>query len=172
MENSPRYSPKSKQDILNNGGRHATHWDLRFLSLAKFVSGWSRDPSTKVGAVIVRPNKTVASLGFNGFPRGVVDSEERLHDKNQKYPRIVHAELNAILNCPERPAGYILYCTMAPCSNPCAASIIQSGIREVVTLLPPPNPTEEDLERIKRWEDSIAISREMFKEAGVDFFAL
>ena len=59
-------------------------WDERFIELARLVAAWSKDPSTKVGAVIVRPDRTVASVGFNGFARGVDDTEERLNDRALK----------------------------------------------------------------------------------------
>jgi dCMP deaminase len=72
-------------------------WDLRFLTLAKTVSTWSKDPSTKVGAVIVDKNRRVVSLGYNGFPKGVKDTIEKLEDREQKYKHMVHAERNAML---------------------------------------------------------------------------
>ena len=83
-------------------------WDRRFMEMARLVASWSKDPSSKVGAVITR-GKFVVSVGFNGFPQGVVDSEERLTNRELKYPMILHAEINAItkgLDLPHhRPAG-------------------------------------------------------------------
>lgn len=140
------------------------HWDKRFLDLASHVAGWSKDPSTKVGAVIVRPDKTVASIGFNGLPRGVEDSDTRLHDRQLKYPMTVHAEVNAILHAREPLHGYTIYVApLNPCSN-CAAAIIQSGIKRVMAMAQI-NP---------RWEESNALAQTMFEEAGVsaEFFAL
>jgi dCMP deaminase len=134
-------------------------WDKRFLDLAHHVAEWSRDPSTKVGAVIVRPNKTVASLGFNGFPRGVVDAPERYFEREVKYAMVVHAEPNAILMAQEPLDHYTLYTTHFPCAQ-CAASIIQSGITDVITMHPS--------ERMKeRWGDSFIYAKQMFTEAGV-----
>ena len=72
-------------------------WDLRFLKLAEHISNWSKDPSTKVGCIIVGEDREIRSTGFNGFPRGIEDSEERLNDRTQKYPLICHAEENAIM---------------------------------------------------------------------------
>ena len=72
-------------------------WDKRFLALAEHIARWSKDPSTKIGAVIVDPNKRVVSLGYNCFPRGVEDSEERLENREVKYKIIVHCERNALL---------------------------------------------------------------------------
>ena len=73
-------------------------WDGRFLSLATHISGWSKDPSTKVGCVVVGPDREIRSTGFNGFPQGIADTDERLSDRNLKYPLICHAEENAIMH--------------------------------------------------------------------------
>ncbi len=140
------------------------HWDKRFLELAGHVAAWSKDPSTKVGAVIVRPDKTVASIGFNGLPRGVDDTDLRLNDRELKYPMTVHAEVNAILHAREPLHGYTIYVApLNPCSN-CAAAIIQSGIKKVMAMAQI-NP---------RWEQSNALAQTMFEEAGVtaEFFSL
>lgn len=135
-------------------------WDHRYLGLAAHVAQWSKDPSTKVGAVIARPDKTIASLGFNGFPRGVDDTDERLNHRPTKYAMVVHAEGNAIVNAREPLHDYTLYVDpMFPCSN-CAALIIQSGIKRVVTV-------EATAEQMERWGDSFKMSTSMFSEAGV-----
>ena len=76
----------------------ASKWDLRFIDLARHISEWSKDPSTKVGCVIVGEDREIRSTGFNGFPRGIDDTSERLGDRNQKYPMICHAEENAIMH--------------------------------------------------------------------------
>ena len=73
-------------------------WDARFLDLAKHISDWSKDPSTKVGCVVVGEDREVRSTGFNGFPRGIEDTAARLNDRSQKYPMICHAEENAIMH--------------------------------------------------------------------------
>jgi dCMP deaminase len=134
-------------------------WDGRFLDLAVFVADWSKDPSTKVGAVLVRPDRTVASLGFNGFPRGVLDHPERYDDRPTKYEMVVHAELNALLSTRESLEGYTLYVTPLPPCGQCAAAIIQRGIRKVVIAM------DKDLPEIwaKKWE----LSSTMFGEAGI-----
>lgn len=135
-------------------------WDDRFLSLARCVASWSRDPSTIVGAVIVRPNRTVASLGYNGFPRGVDDTAERLQDRSTKLAMTVHAETNAILTAREPLDGFKLYVwPFHPCSA-CAAAIIQAGISEVVAPVTPPHLME-------RWQSSLDATRVMFQESGV-----
>jgi dCMP deaminase len=92
-------------------------WDTRFLDLAALVASWSKDPSTKVGAVIVRPDRTVASLGYNGFPRGVADTESRYEDRETKYQLVVHAEANAIISAGESVKGMTMYGTLFPCCD-------------------------------------------------------
>lgn len=134
-------------------------WDDRFLALADHIAGWSKDPSTKVGAVIVRPNRTIASVGYNGFPRGVNDDPERLNDRPVKYAMTVHAEANAILSADGRLDGCTLYVTpLHPCAN-CAALIIQSGITRVVARMPT-DPAH--------WADSFSKAKIMFDEAGIE----
>ncbi len=138
-------------------------WNRRFLDLAEHVSKWSKDPSTKVGAVIVNPKKVVVGMGYNGFPRGVIDRPDRLSDREQKYPMIVHAEINAILNAsaPLQGSTIFVYPTlMIPSACPsCAQAIIQVGIKELVCWY------SDDLE--ERWHNLSGISAEMFQEAGV-----
>ena len=134
-------------------------WDERFLRLAEEVSTWSKDPSTKVGAVVTRPDNTIASVGFNGFPKGCNDSAGKLNDRDTKIARTVHAELNAVLNAHERLDGYTIYTTHPPCAQ-CSAVIVQSGIKEVVCL----KPSEELL---SRWGESLQYGIEMLHEAGV-----
>jgi dCMP deaminase len=91
-------------------------WDVRFLELANHIAQWSKDPSTKVGAVIVRPDRTICSVGYNGFPRGVDDNEERYMDRPTKYEFVVHAEANAIIHAREPLHDYILYTyPLMPC---------------------------------------------------------
>jgi dCMP deaminase len=139
--------------------RDRNWWDRWFLGLAEYTATASKDPSTKVGAAIVRPDKTIASLGYNGFPRGIADTEERLQDRETKYGLVVHGELNAILTAREPLHGYTLYTwPLFTCSN-CAKLVIQSGITRVVA---PVNDNE-------RWKDSLALSQSMYQEAGVLF---
>jgi dCMP deaminase len=106
-------------------------WNTRFMNLAKEIASWSKDPSTKVGAVIVDQDKKILSTGYNGFPRGVFDSETLYMDKEEKYPRIVHAELNAILNSHADLRGKALFIyPLLPCPE-CTKAIIQSGIHTI-----------------------------------------
>jgi len=137
----------------------SSKWDKRFLDLAEQVASWSKDPSTKCGAVIVK-GKFIVSVGFNGFPAGCKDDEEIYADRPRKYKRVLHAEMNALLSAKQDLTGCTIYVhPFCPCSQ-CAAAIIQSGIVEVITKAP-------SAELIERWGDSITESLEMFKEAGI-----
>jgi len=132
-------------------------WDARFLQMAALVATWSKDPSTKVGAVITR-GKFVISLGFNGHPSGIDDSDARLYDREQKYRTIIHAEMNAILSARQPLDGCTLYVVpFMPCSN-CGSVIVQAGIKRVVTL-------ENNNER---WIESFEITRQIFAEARIE----
>lgn len=134
-------------------------WDVRFVDLAKHISSWSKDPSTKVGAVITL-DKKIISVGYNGFPIGIKDDEERLNDRNMKYRLIVHAEMNAVLTANHPIAGSTLYLwPICPCES-CMKMIIQSGIKRIV--YPKASP---DLEA--RWGDSLKFAKNMALEAGL-----
>ena len=110
-------------------------WDARFLDMAKLVATWSKDPSTKVGAVLAN-GKEVISVGFNGLPKGVPDEiDENLHDRSRKYPMVIHAEINAI-NYAHRPIdGATMYATHCLCAK-CAGQAIQHGVKRIVSWAP------------------------------------
>ena len=136
-------------------------WDLRFIGLAQHISTWSKDPSTKVGCVVVGADREIRSTGFNGFPRGINDDEERLTDRDKKYPLICHAEENAIMHAARIGVSLkdsTAYVTWPPCSR-CARSLIQAGIREIV--YPETGKIPE------RWIEDFTISDSMLNEAGV-----
>ena len=136
-------------------------WDLRFIELAKHISGWSKDPSTKVGCVVVGEDREIRSTGFNGFPRGIDDNPERLANRETKYPLICHAEENAIMHAARIGVslkGSTAYVTCPPCYR-CARSLIQSGVKEVVYSL--------EVEVPDRWQEDFKISTEMMQEAGL-----
>jgi dCMP deaminase len=135
-------------------------WNERFLNLADLIASWSKDPSTKVGCVIVRPDKTIASVGYNGFPRGVNDLPERYNNRELKYLMVKHAEENAIYSSKESLIGYTVYVTHHPCAS-CTATLIQNGISKIVTRLP-----SEDFEN--RYSESFKASRLMMEEAKVE----
>ena len=138
-----------------------SNWDLRFIGLAQHISTWSKDPSTKVGCVVVGEDREIRSTGFNGFPRGINDDEERLMDREKKYPLICHAEENAIMHAARIGVSLkdsTAYVTWPPCSR-CARSLIQAGIREIV--YPETGKIPE------RWIEDFTISDSMLNEAGV-----
>ena len=127
------------------------------------VAQWSKDPSTKVGAVIVDDKNRVVSMGFNGFPRGTSDAEQRYGDRELKLKQIIHAEINAILFAKQDLAGCTLYVTpLAPCAQ-CASVIIQSGITRVVSL-----PNREN----SKWIEHMKLAQTNFKDANVSFEVL
>lgn len=131
----------------------------------------SKDPSTKVGAVIVGPDREIRSTGFNGFPRGIADTDERLNNREVKLSLVVHAEMNAILNAarigmPMKGCALYLAATDdsgivwggAPCTR-CTVEIIQSGITEVVSRPLKSVPS--------RWKESVKTARSLLEEAGI-----
>ncbi len=133
-------------------------WDEYFMGVALLASNRSKDPSTQVGACIVDAKNVIISTGYNGFPIGCSDDEfpwERDGDDN-KYPYVVHAELNAILNAHGKSLENArIYVALFPC-NECAKAIIQSGISEVIYLSDKYRDT-----------DSVKASKKMFNAAGV-----
>lgn len=130
------------------------------MGMAAYTATASKDPSTKVGAVVVRPDRTIVSLGYNGFPRGTEDYHQLLNDRDTKLRRTVHAEVNAILTAGEKLHGCTLYVTpLHPCAT-CAGIIIQSGIKRVVAkFAKTPKP---------EWAEDFKAATRMFKEAGVE----
>lgn len=135
-------------------------WDSRFLELAQVVSTWSKDPSTQTGAVIVRPDKTVVSLGFNGFPPGLADTMERLSDRQLKYEYTVHCEMNALLLTRESVKGCTLYTWPFLSCCRCAVHVVRAGIARVVA----PSASEDLL---SRWADSLARTKGIYAEVGI-----
>jgi dCMP deaminase len=138
-------------------------WDQRYLKLAYEVAQWSKDPSSKIGAVTVGAKGQVLSQGFNGLPRGLKDDFIRLHDRETKYKFVVHAEMNAIYNATYNGTsldGATLYVYGLPICSECAKGVIQVGIKRVVM----PNQKMDG-----KWLDSWVTSMNFFDEAGVDF---
>ena len=143
-------------DILND------KWHKRFIGLAKHISNWSEDTSTKTGAVIVNKKSRIKSLGFNGLPSGVQHTENR-NIRPQKYLFYEHAERNAIYNFKGSLDDCIMYCTHFPCSD-CARAIIQVGIKHVIV----DKMVTQDFK--DRWSDSMEASAKMFEESGVKYY--
>jgi dCMP deaminase len=142
-------------------------WDQRFCNLAEFVSKWSKDPNAQVGAVVVSRRGGDITVGYNGFPAGIVDSDERLQDNDVKLDMIVHAEVNAILAAGLRAQGSTIYVWGKPVCARCAGAIIQSGVKRVVAF----SPGSVDAE--SKWRQTGETALEMFNEAkiDVDFYA-
>ena len=138
-----------------------TRWDIRYVELARLVSTWSKDPSTQTGAVIVRPDNSVASIGFNGFPRGIDDSTERYADREVKYSYIIHCEMNAVLSAHDNVIGSTLYTYPFLSCDRCAVHMIQAGIKRVVAPACPPS-------KIERWGAILEESKRRFAEAGIE----
>jgi dCMP deaminase len=146
--------------ILENNEK----WDLRFMSIAKEIATWSKDPSSQIGAVIVK-DRRILGTGYNGFPSGIEDTEERLNTRPLKYPLIIHAELNSLLNCLRHGISVMdatIYIYGLPVCPDCAKSVIQSGINRVVVSFP--TSKETDSKWFETWK---LISIPMFNEANI-----
>ncbi|WP_437187122.1 deoxycytidylate deaminase [Planctomicrobium sp. SH668] len=148
-------------------------WDKFFINLAVENARMSKDPATQAGAVIIGPDREVRSMGYNGLPRGIADTHDRLMDKELKRSLIVHAEMNAILNAARigvSTRGCTLYLALtddsgevwggAPCLR-CTVEIIQAGI---TTIVAKPFKTGESF-----WTASVAQARSMLSEAKLEY---
>lgn len=140
-------------------------WDRRFLEVAALVAGWSKDPSTRVGAVAVR-NRRILATGYNGLPMGVADLSERLEQRELKLAMVTHAEANCITHAAQAGVSLtdatVYVAPFHPCSN-CAGLLINSGITRVVipkTVVP------------ERWQANFTLASTMFYEAGVELVEL
>ena len=136
------------------------HWDDYFMGIALLSAQRSKDPSTRVGACIVDESNKIVGIGYNGFPRGCSDDElpwarKAADVKDTKYPYVVHAEVNAILNSTVKLNNAKMYVALFPC-NECAKMIIQAGIKEIIYLSDKYSDT-----------DSVRAARTMFKMSGV-----
>lgn len=138
-------------------------WHNRYIQLAKEISTWSKDPSRKIGAVIVGEHGQILSQGYNGFPRGVFDFDERYNDRPTKYKYVVHAEMNAIYNATLNGVkchGASLYVWGLPVCSECAKGIIQVGIRNVYV-------PSAAFGINGMWDEAFEFSKSLFEEAGV-----
>jgi len=133
------------------------------MDLAKVAASWSKDPSTKIGAVAIGEKGQVLCTGYNGFPRGIDDNLTRYYNRDLKYKMVVHAEQNAIYNATYNGVslnGSTMYVHGLPCCSDCAKGIIQVGVKRVIMS----TPATPD-----RWKDSWQLTETMFKEAGVSY---
>ena len=139
-------------------------WDNRFMTMAELISLWSKDPSSQIGAVCVNDERRILATGYNGFPKGIEDTEDRLNNRDEKYPRIVHAETNALMNALYSGVSLknaTIYVHGLPVCPECTKLIIQAGIRRVVIR----ESTYDTPEKwVDLWEEQ---SAPMLKEAGI-----
>mgnify|MGYP003304155349 CR=1 FL=1 len=136
-------------------------WDRRFLRLAQEISSWSKDPSKQIGAVAVNSDRRILATGYNGFPKGIEDTPERYANRTIKYDLVVHAEMNCIYNATFNGISLkdsTLYVWGLPVCHDCAKGLIQVGIKRVVT---------PEIETPERWLESLALTEQMFEEAGI-----
>jgi len=135
-------------------------WDTRFLRVAREVADWSKDPGTRVGSVLVKDRRIIAT-GYNGFPAGISDSFDRYADREVKLSLTVHSEVNALLNAAKNGSqtkDTTLYVTFPPCVN-CATCIVQAGIIEVVSPHIETSP--------ERWRCNFETGLKVLQEAGI-----
>lgn len=140
-------------------------WALRFLDMAQLVSSWSKDTSTKVACILVSPDRSIVIPGYNGFPRGIEDTSERLNNRAVRLEIVLHAEENALLVAQRSLRGFTAYTWPVPPCSRCAAKLIQVGITTVVTVKP-----NEDF--LSRWAESLLLAQELYKEAGVTYVGM
>ena len=141
-------------------GVRINKWDARWLEMAGIVSTWSKDPSTQIGAIAVK-DKRLISTGYNGFPRGIQDLDDRWNNREEKYKYVVHAEMNCIYNANyhnQSLKGSTMYIVGLPVCHECAKGIIQAGVIRVVA---------EFKDAPLKWAKSTEITEKMFKEADV-----
>jgi dCMP deaminase len=144
-------------------------WDSRFLNIAREISTWSKDPSKKIGAVFVSVERRILATGYNGFPQGIGDSEDRYLDRDIKYAYVVHAEKNAIYNATYHGITLkdsTLYVWGLPVCSECAKGVIQVGTKRVVM------PSMDSMgfvdETREKWIHSWELSHSLFREALID----
>jgi dCMP deaminase len=141
-----------------------TNWPGRYMQLAKDIGSWSKDPRQKVGAIVVGRHGQILSQGYNGFPRGIRDSEKRLNDREIKLKYVVHAEMNAIFNASLEGISLenaTMYVHGLPICHECAKGIIQVGIKKVVMNQLP--------EHRNHWEESCELAKKMLAEAEIEY---
>ena len=139
-------------------------WDEFFMRHVYLAASKSKDPRTKIGAILVR-DKHIISSGYNGFGSGVKDLEERYNDRETKYSFICHAEFNSILQCSKfgiSSSNTTLYTPGFPCAE-CCKAVIQGGVSEIVLHRQWPNLTYSE-----KCVKSFEISNQMTNEAGIE----
>lgn len=133
-------------------------WARRYLRVAKEVASWSKDPSTKVGAVLVSPDNHILSTGYNGFPQGLADTKERLETREIKYKYVRHAERNALSRARvvAQSNDLVMFITHPPCSR-CLVDMKAEGVGTIVF------PECKDKEFVERWglEEVLEVADEL-----------
>ena len=138
-----------------------SNWDKKYIRLAREISSWSKDPSKQIGAVAIGEKGQVLAQGYNGFPRAIEDTDDRLNHRQTKYKYVVHAEMNCIYNATYNGVslnGSTMYIYGLPVCSECAKGLIQVGIKRVVST-PITDATPET------WVESTKLTKEIFQEA-------
>lgn len=147
-------------DPYEESKKKQLEWDLYFLNIAKAASMKSKDPSTKTGAVITRSDNSVVSIGFNGFPMGMPDHAYLYENREEKYSRIVHCEMNALLFAREKLENCTLYTWPFASCDRCVVHMIQGGVRRFVAPTLPDHLQD-------RWGESLAKTKKYLAECGL-----
>jgi dCMP deaminase len=138
-------------------------WHYRYIGLAREVATWSKDPSSKIGAVAVSSDGRILATGYNGFPRGLDDDPERYANRETKYSLVVHAEMNCIYNATYNGVslnGSSMYVHGLPMCSECAKGVIQVGVSKVYW--------NADGVVGTKWSDSAGLATEILSEVGVE----
>ncbi len=139
------------------------------MGIAREVSTWSKDPSRQIGAVAIGEKGQILAQGYNGFPRGIKDSDERYSDREKKYKYVVHAEMNCIYNASWNGVSLnnsIFYVYGLPVCSECAKGLIQVGVKKVVVQVP------NQISIPINWLKHEKTTKELFREAGIEYAKL
>ena len=141
----------------------SSNWDTRYLALAWHFGTWSKDPSRQIGAVAIGPKGEIIAQGYNGFPRGIEDTDERYEVREEKYKYVVHAEMNCIYNAASNGISLkdsTVYVHGLPACSECAKGLIQVGVKRVMAF---------SKDTPERWIESNKLTEELFEEAGIEY---
>lgn len=141
----------------------SSNWDTRYLALAWHFGTWSKDPSRQIGAVAIGPKGEIIAQGYNGFPRGIEDTDERYEVREEKYKYVVHAEMNCIYNAASNGVSLkdsTVYVHGLPACSECAKGLIQVGVKRVMAF---------SKDTPERWIESNKLTEELFEEAGIEY---
>ena len=138
-----------------------TKWDKRFLRVAREIASWSKDPSTKSGCVIIDEDRRIISTGYNGFSRAISDDPRLLHERGEKYRRVIHSDMNALLFARRDLKKCTVYTWPFISCARCSIHLIQMGMWRHVTM------NFENDAQADRWRDTSELTVELLREAGV-----